>query len=95
MGRSLAALVWGKGPQGMGWELLTRLLGSSKGRKPTLILRTQLSVRVNAILGECVRASMSSNHPRPAQLAQFLAGLCWMVSRRDQRQDIWPLPFLS
>lgn len=36
------------------------LLDSSKGRKPTLILRTQLSVRVNAILGECVRASMSS-----------------------------------
>lgn len=34
----------------MGWELLTRLLNSSKGRKPTLILRTQLSVRVNAIL---------------------------------------------
>lgn len=26
----------------------------SKGRKPTLILRTQLSVRVNAILGKCV-----------------------------------------
>lgn len=36
------------------------LLDSSKGRKPTLILRTQLSVRVNAILGECVRTPMSS-----------------------------------
>lgn len=47
----------------MGWELLTGLLDSSKGRKPTLILRTQLSVRVNAILGKCVRASVSSNTP--------------------------------
>lgn len=91
----MAALVWGKGPQGMGWELLTRLLDSSKGRKPTLILRTQLSVRVNAILGECVRASMSSSHPRPGQPAQFLSGPCWMVSRRDQRWDIRPLPLLS
>ncbi|XP_073653007.1 FH1/FH2 domain-containing protein 1 isoform X1 [Tursiops truncatus] len=35
----------------------------SKGRKPTLILRTQLSLRVNAILGECVRISASSASP--------------------------------
>lgn len=47
----------------MGWELLTGLLDSSKGRKPTLILRTQLSVRVNVILGECVRTSVSRNTP--------------------------------
>nr|XP_033701259.1 FH1/FH2 domain-containing protein 1 isoform X3 [Tursiops truncatus] len=47
----------------MGWELLTGLLDSSKGRKPTLILRTQLSLRVNAILGECVRISASSASP--------------------------------
>ncbi|OBS58306.1 hypothetical protein A6R68_10540 [Neotoma lepida] len=33
----------------------------SKGRKPTLILRTQLSVRVNAILGKCVASLVSSN----------------------------------
>lgn len=49
----------------MGWELLTGLLDSSKGRKPTLILRTQLSLRVNAILGECVRISASSASPPP------------------------------
>lgn len=71
MGKSLAALVWGKGPQGIGWELLTRLFDSSKGRKPTLILRTQLSVRVNAILGECVRTSVSGNHPSPAGSVSF------------------------
>lgn len=49
----------------MGWELLTEILDFSKGRKPTLILRTQLSVRVNAILGECVRASVSSSTSSP------------------------------
>lgn len=59
----------------MGWELLTRLLDSSKGRKPTLILRTQLSVRVNAILGECVQ--QSPNIPTLiARLVPFLSGLC-------------------
>lgn len=55
----------------MGWELLTRLLDSSKGRKPTLILRTQLSVRVNAILGKCMEASVSSNSPTPAGSVSF------------------------
>lgn len=56
----------------MGWELLTRLLDSSKGRKPTLILRTQLSVRVNAILGECEKASVSSSTPLQPRWLSFL-----------------------
>lgn len=89
VGRSLAALVWGKGPCRMSWEVLTKLLDSSKGRKPTLILRTQLSMRVNAILGECVRASVSS------PVAQFLSGMCWTMDRTDQRQNMWPLPIPS
>lgn len=55
----------------MDWELLTKLLDSSKGRKPTLILRTQLSVRVSAILGECVRASVSSTPPTPPSGLNF------------------------
>lgn len=58
----------------MAWKLLTRLLDSSKGRKPTLILRTQLSVRVNAILGKCMRALESRNPPpQPRWLSFFQA----------------------
>lgn len=69
----------------MAWKLLTRLLDSSKGRKPTLILRTQLSVRVNAILGKCMRALESGNPLSPAPLAQFLSGLCWTVDKAHGR----------
>lgn len=75
----------------MAWKLLTRLLDSSKGRKPTIILRTQLSVRVNAILGEYMRA-LESRNPLPALLAQFLSGLCRTVDKAHGRQDVWPLP---
>lgn len=73
VGRSLDALVLGEGG-GTGWELLTKLLDSSKGRKPTLILRTQLSVRVNAILGECPRelGSSSPSHS-PAGSLSFMS----------------------
>lgn len=82
----------------MGWELLTGLLDSSKGRKPTLILRTQLSVRVNAILGKCVRASVSSNtpptHTQPSWLSFFQA--CAGQWTRQIRDKICgPSPFLS
>lgn len=75
----------------MGWELLTKLLDSSKGRKPTLILRTQLSVRVSAILGECVRASVSSTAP-PSPAGSVSFRLVLDSGQGRSGQDMWPLP---
>lgn len=63
----------------MGWERLMRLLDSSKGRKPTLILRTQLSVRVNAILGEYMRDQCPGVPPYPLHIAQVARFLFWPV----------------
>lgn len=75
----------GQGSQNLGfegrslritWEPLTWLFDFSKGRKPTLILRTQLSVRVNAILGKCM-ASLVSSNPLLSCSLLFLRSPSW------------------
>lgn len=79
----------------MAQKLLTRLFDSSKGRKPTLILRTQLSMRVNAILGECMRTFMSRTAPPQHCWLSFFQAWAGQWTRHMGDRMCGPLSFLS